>query len=119
MEINLSHISSVFNNEPDAVYLVKEPISMGAPMLDTLELLIKDGRPTLLWAASWRGGYGHADGAGAYVPLPDSVLAKLSAKTVIGWIQELTFLNDVDLKHLETDRDLIAWCERNRRAPRK
>lgn len=90
--------------------LISAPLSTtNDARLDTLRLEVKDGNPCLLWCVSWRGGGSHADGTGAYEPIPDHVMADLTPEALWNWmahwkvhigdlIDRDTFVRDTDIR---------------------
>lgn len=99
---------------PEDVQLIKLPASHAGELLDTLLLETCEGRPCVTWGVSWRGGFSHADGAGACVQLPDKLAANLTAPLLIGWMKTALpgAVNDLQpLSVYETDPRVIKWCK--------
>ena len=96
------------------VDLIQLPPSHGGTLLDTLKLELYEGKPAVLWAVSWRGGFSHADGAGAHVPLPEELLAQLTAPRLAEWmcralpkaVRELQ-----DMAVYAADSRVVGWCK--------
>ena len=99
--------------------LIKCPPSHGELRLDTLELLIHEGKPSVLWCVSWRGAYLHADGAGGYVPIPEEILPDLNADSLVRWMLSSSLSQNigdlVDLSIYANDEKAIKWCKEIRR----
>lgn len=99
--------------------LIKCPPSSGELRLDTLELLIHEGKPSVLWCVSWRGAYSHADGAGGYVPIPEEILPDLNADSLVRWMLSSSLSQSigdlVDLSIYANDEKAIQWCKGIRR----
>ncbi len=92
------------------VTLISEHISYGEPVLDTLRLVFKDGRPAVYWAVSWRGGISHADGAGGHMMIPPEMLPVLTAKTLTDWMVIEKFPDHPELSSFAEDQRVIRWC---------
>ena len=99
------------------VYLIREPASHGEALLDTLLLYQKDGKPTLLWCVSWRGGVSHASGAGDHVTIPEELLQDLTAESLIQWMLQTLpehVLSLADFSSFAQDERVRQWCEKVR-----
>ena len=107
--------ADVPEDRPDVLSLLNLPPSHGDAILNTLELRVEDGKPTLFWCVTWRGGYSHADGAGGDLPIPESVLRGMSADSLVDWISDQHFMvDDTDLSPFKKDTMVIAWCDAHR-----
>ena len=105
------------NDEP-SVYLIHREVSHGDAILDTLQLLFRNGKPTLFWAVSWRGGFSHADGAGDYIVIPSEMLPSLTAESLTEWMLHTlreSVLSLADFPAFSKDERIIAWCDAVRR----
>ncbi|MBQ6515529.1 MAG: hypothetical protein IJI09_12520 [Clostridia bacterium] len=105
------------NNEP-SVYLIHQEMSHGEAILDTLQLLFRNGNPTLFWGVSWRGGFSHADGASNYVEIPSDMLPSLTAESLTDWMLHTlreSIISLADFPAFSKDERVIAWCNTVRR----
>ena len=105
-------------NEEPSVYLIHQEVSHGDAILDTLQLLFRNGNPTLFWCVSWRGGFSHADGAGDYVKIPSDMLPSLTAESLTNWMLNTLRESVISLAvfpAFSKDERVIAWCDTVRR----
>ena len=105
------------NDEP-SVYLIQREMSHGDAILDTLQLLFMDGKPTVLWGVSWRGGFSHADGVGGHAEIPSDMLPSLTAESLTDWMLHTlreSVLSLADFTVFSKDERAIAWCDTVRR----
>lgn len=105
-----------------SVYLIQKEASRGDAELSTLQLLFKDGKPTLLWIVTWRGDESHASGAGDYLTIPPDLLPALTADSLTDWMLHTvreSVLELADFSAFAHDQRTIAWCDavRKRYAP--
>lgn len=109
--------ASMNSTEP-SVDLIHQEISHGAAILDTLQLMFRDGKPTLFWAVSWRGGFSHADGADGHAVIPSEMLPSLTAESLTDWMLHTlreSVLSLADFPAFAKDERAISWCEAVRR----
>ena len=105
------------NNEP-SVYLIHQEMSHGDAVLDTLQLLFRDGKPAIQWGVSWRGGFSHADGAGGHAEIPSEMLPSLTAESLTDWMLRTlreSVLSLADFTAFSKDERAVAWCDTVRR----
>ena len=93
---------------------MKRPISYGDTILDILQLLFEDGKPTVLWSVNQRGGYSRVNGAGAHVTIPPEMLPSLTAESLIAWMMntlKTTVMPYVNLQSFTKDERVVDWCD--------
>ncbi len=100
-------------NDEETVILLDERLSHSNEIvLDTLQLRIKEEKPVVFWQVSWLGAFGHADGSGGDLVIPQKMLSSLTAERLMEWVSD--YFKDDSLANFSSfakDERVIAWCE--------
>ena len=105
-------------DEP-SVFLIRTDPSRGDLTLDTLRLFVWNGKPTVFWSASSRGGISHATGSGDYLAVPPEMLPFLTAGKLTEWMLgtiRKPILELADFPALAGDSHVASWCSAVRKA---